>query len=284
MGKRIIALAAVLGIFGVASLFWLEKQPGVGIGKPEKWCDEHKQEKRIWLHCAAVNGDVAEINRLIADGADVNQEEDIDLFSFLGSATNKWTGGNPFVVIDLTTTTPLHWAADRGHAGAISALAAAGADVNIGGESGRTPLHRAADKDRVDAIAALTAAGADVNLGRDGGYTPLHQAAHAGNLNAVNALIKAGANVNLAGQRGITPLHWAASQGHAGVIKAFAKVWANVNVRDNGGGTPMHWAANNGQVNAIITLAAVGAEVNTAAESRMCRPFCLDIVHCIRRR
>ena len=99
------------------------------------------------LHDAALAGDVAAIEALLAGGADIN-------------AKNGYGA------------TPLHDAASRGHLVAIEALFAGGADVDATaeagpvaqpGESGPTPLHLAAHNGHPGAIEALLAGGADIN-------------------------------------------------------------------------------------------------------------------------
>lgn len=68
--------------------------------------------------------------------------------------------------------TPLHSAANGGHAAAIARLADLRHDLNARDYLGRTPLHYAAMHGRVAALAELAARGADLGL-RDlrGGYT-----------------------------------------------------------------------------------------------------------------
>ena len=67
--------------------------------------------------------------------------------------------------------TPLHIAAQEGHAGAIAALLDGGSDPDARLESGDTPLHRAAGQGHGAAIAALLDAGADPKA-RASGLTP----------------------------------------------------------------------------------------------------------------
>jgi ankyrin repeat protein len=60
--------------------------------------------------------------------------------------------------------TPLHWAADLGHAAAVRALLAAGADPDVQDAEGMTPLHCAAVCEHRVVCELLLAAGADAHL------------------------------------------------------------------------------------------------------------------------
>ncbi|RYG25308.1 ankyrin repeat domain-containing protein [bacterium] len=77
---------------------------------------------------------------------------------------------------DKESSTPLHWAAWKGHPEIIDLLVSAGADVhshNENGHWGTTPLHAAAHGNQRAAAEALIRLGADVNLAKTGGGTPL---------------------------------------------------------------------------------------------------------------
>jgi len=89
------------------------------------------------LRLAAKAGDVVEIRRLLADGADIN-------------AAGKKKG-----------RTPLHIAAKRGNLEAVEFLIRAGADVNSRAKNGSTPLISAAYRGYTDIVQTLLANGAD---------------------------------------------------------------------------------------------------------------------------
>ena len=147
-------------------------------------------------------------------------------------------GANP-EARDKTGNTPLHFAAYHGHAGAITALLEAGADLEAReDEYGYTPLHSAAFNDQADAIAALIEAGADPEARDKNDYTPLHWAAFMGRADAIAALIEAGADPEARDKDGETPLHDAAEQGHADAIDALLEAGADPKARNKGGDTP----------------------------------------------
>jgi ankyrin repeat protein len=129
---------------------------------------------------AAASGDVAEIERQIAAGADPNA--------------------------DLEDGTPLQWAAARGHVAAIAALLAADARMDGVNRDGATPLMWAAGSGHAAAIDALVAAGADVHRTTNHGNTALHGASMWGRLDAARVLLEAGAKTDVRNKDGKRPI------------------------------------------------------------------------------
>ena len=99
------------------------------------------QFEREQLHFAAQDGNIEEVERLLAAGYQPN------LFDDLGK-------------------TPLHYAAERGHVDVMRTLLAAGADVNAHDERviGNTPLREAADNCSFEVAKTLVDAGADPTI------------------------------------------------------------------------------------------------------------------------
>jgi ankyrin repeat protein len=79
---------------------------------------------------AAFNGDVAEVQWLVAEGVDVNVEDE-----------DGWR--------------PLHLAAFSGHVEVVTTLAELGAAVNAAAADGRKPLHLAAGNGHVEVTRTL---------------------------------------------------------------------------------------------------------------------------------
>jgi hypothetical protein len=131
---------------------------------------------------AAKSGDVAEIERQIAAGADPNAFEGTD------------------------RSTPLQRAALYGHGAAIAALVKAGAHVDGANSYGTTPLMFAAASGRTAAVDALVAAGADVHRVDNDGDTALHWASMNGCLDAARALLEAGAKTDVRNKDGKRPI------------------------------------------------------------------------------
>jgi ankyrin repeat protein len=120
---------------------------------------------------AAVEGDIATVRTLVADGADVNVRD---------------SGGN----------TPLFEAALFGHPDTVEALLAAGAEVDPRDIRGDTPLLRASQYGYTPIVRLLLAAGADVNAQNGADWTPLMQAAYGGYAETVQTLLDAGASLS----------------------------------------------------------------------------------------
>lgn len=105
----------------------------------------------LTLFDATHAGDVALVNSLISQGANVN-------------------------AADAEKLTPLHVAAFNGHAEVIRALLAAGADTGARDIYGFTPLHAAAREGHLAAVQALVEGGSDVNATDIDNFTPVQVA------------------------------------------------------------------------------------------------------------
>ena len=196
------------------------------------------------LAAAASEGNVAETDKLLALGANVNS-----------TSSGK---------------TPLHWAAQGCHEKVAERLLNAEAQVDAKDEGGRTPLHwaAAARSEKCKKLAELLVkAGAKVSATDHNGRTPvefaglsmaktlvklgkldnkldedLAAAASEGNVAETDKLLALGANVNSTSS-GKTPLHWAAQGCHEKVAERLLNAEAQVDAKDEGGRTPLHWAA-----------------------------------------
>lgn len=100
--------------------------------------DEFNRER---LHFAAQDGDLAEVRRLLDDGYQHSEFDDLG-------------------------KTPLHYAAERGHVDVMKVLLAAGADVNANDERviGNTPLREIAANCSYEIAKILIDAGADPTM------------------------------------------------------------------------------------------------------------------------
>ena len=200
------------------------------------------RELRIYagLHAAAANGDIAEIEKLIAEG------EKVDLQ-------------------DANSRTPLIVAAYRKHHDAVRALLRLGADPN------------ARDLQRFDLL-AIAAVNNDMELlkigiesGTDpraiaGNYngTALIAAAHLGHVEIVKALIEAKAPLDHVNSMGWTALIMCVvlgngSKEHVATVEALVKAGANVDIKDRSGNTALaHARARNYTEMVKIMEPAVG--------------------------
>ncbi|RCS52631.1 hypothetical protein DTL42_07270 [Bremerella cremea] len=136
------------------------------------------------LHQAAMQGDIATIKRLVAEGADINET-------------------NPIYMV-----TPLALAASNASPDVLRTMVELGANILASpaeAENG-TPLRMAVMAGKADNVQALLELGADVNEANPKNGTLLHAAAKRGSKQIVKMLIQAGADLDRPGPNGQTPL------------------------------------------------------------------------------
>jgi len=180
------------------------------------------------LHGAACLGDVDEVKRLIAEGADINAKSD-----------SGWT--------------PLHRAVYEGHESLVELLVTRGADINAQFRLGGTPLSFAAIKGQKDMVEFLLAKGADINIG-----TPLVGAAVNGHTAIVELLLARGADVNLKDKyNGRTALEEAKNKNHTEIVDALLRHGAKVT---------LHGAVSSGDLDVVKRLVSEGVPVDSSDE------------------
>ena len=158
---------------------------------------------------AAMRGDKAAVQKLIASKADVNAPQN-------------------------DGATALHWAVYRGDKEMVGLLVRAGANPKAANREGSTPLWLAGISGDASIIAALLEAGADANEKLPLGRTPLMIAARTGNVEAIKTLLDNGADINAKDtQRGTTALMWAADEGHAAAVKLLIDRGADIKAKSN---------------------------------------------------
>lgn len=157
---------------------------------------------------AAAEGDMARVEALLAQGADVDAAQGDGM-------------------------TALHWAARHGSVGMTEVLLAAGAELEPTTRLGAyTPLHMAAELGRHQVVDRLLGAGANPQAITTTGVTPLHFAAEAGSVESIESLVAAGAELDArddAAQR--TPLMFAAGRGRTEAVAALLAHGADVSAR-----------------------------------------------------
>lgn len=125
---------------------------------------------------ASVKGDLAQVKKLVDEGADVN-------------------------ATDSSKRTALLEAAWGGHTDVVKYLVDCGASVNCVEVSGYTPLMRAAEEGHTAVVTLLLKKNADVNArGNVRGSTPLMLAAEKGEVKIVELLLDGGALINAVDQ------------------------------------------------------------------------------------
>ena len=252
--------------------------PVVECVSPEVWYPEandcHAPSSNP-LRAAVLAGDLDLVNHFITvHMADVNRASASGVTP-LHYAANGGHAAIAFVLIaagadvnakDDEDETPLRWAAGADYVTVVVLLLEAGADVDGRNDDDETPLHWAARNGRDAVVAALIAGGADVDAQDKDDDTPLHFAARFDRAAVVSLLIQATASLNVKNKDDKAPLHWAAEVGYPAVVSALIAGGADVNAKDKDDKGPLHWAAEGGHAAVVAALLAGGADVNAKDE------------------
>jgi ankyrin repeat protein len=195
------------------------------------------------LHEAAAAGNLEQVKKLVAEGADVNAKDE-------------------------DGRTPLHSAAWYGREDVAAVLLAHGANINEADGSGQAPLHLAMSFGGKPVPELLLAQGAQINARDNAGNTPLHAAADHPDL--LELLIAKGADVKARNEAGQTPLHRVSMiRKQDKRIELTAEVLlahgAEVDAKDKSERTPLHFAVGNSNKELVDLLVAKGADVKTKA-------------------
>ncbi len=207
---------------------------------------------------AALDGDTAEVQRLLAAKTDVNQT-------------------------DAEGATALLWAVRADDAALVRMLLGAGADASHATRNGITPLWLAATNRNPEMVELLLDAGADPNHRIPDGQTILMHAAQTGHPKVIEELIEHGADVAAEGKSfGETALILAAIANQPDAVRTLVEHGAKVDHRswalryDNdrfglegvvtilpsGDFTPLMYAAREGSTDAVRALLDAGADVS----------------------
>ena len=241
--------------------------------------DESLSEASRGLLDAVDKGNIEEVKRQLASGADVNAHGAVGF--------------------------PINQATQFGHKAIIELLISKGADVNVKDIQGFTPLHRVAFDGHVKMAELLIEKGAELNVKNGWHSTPLVEAALGNQLELVKLLISKGADVNLVDNRNQTALDrvsgpvgtgnkeiadllrkhggktgeelkaelpkleieqsllQAIKAGNIEAVKQHLEAGTDVNASDNLGRTALHKASGwQGQSEIVELLISNGADVN----------------------
>jgi ankyrin repeat protein len=184
------------------------------------------------LHQAALHGQFAAAQALIAAGADVNAKNNYPPFvpDDIGKEFSTNNHQDPVILLHSQASnttnalntqgvtsnqlkngyTPLDLAEfASAHSKLVQLLVEHGADVNARAASGATPLFWAVMRDQKDDVKFLLDHGANPNIPDTYGDTILDCALHLGFQSTVGLLVDKGADVNAADQNSIRPLTYA---------------------------------------------------------------------------
>ncbi len=185
------------------------------------------------LYPAIERGDIAQIERHIKWGADLNQT-------------------NP------DGSMPLHVAAKAGRWVVVKLLLKHGADIDILDREGHTPLYNAVMAGRTQVAEMLIKQGAKFDSNRLLQEAVSNQIA---DRDVYKFLIHQGADINLVTEEGDTPLHIAVKKSDRVVSKILIRNGADINARDAAGHTPLWYATGrNSDISALLKRNGAVAE------------------------
>jgi ankyrin repeat protein len=188
---------------------------------------------------ASASGDLAAVERLLAEGADVKARDGRGRSALLVA-----THGN--------------------HVAVARALITAGADVNAKDGMEDSPYLYAGAEGRVEILKMTLAAGADLKATNRYGGTALIPAAHHGHPEAVKMLLTTAIDKDHVNKLGWTALLEAVILGdggatHTEILRLLVEAGANVNIADRDGVTPLQHARRRGFAAMVRILEARGA-------------------------
>ncbi|GBG33637.1 Ankyrin repeat and protein kinase domain-containing protein 1 [Hondaea fermentalgiana] len=211
---------------------WLVKECGVDVAAVNAL---HKTP----LHEAAASNDAASVTLLADAGALLN-----------ATKFNDWT--------------PLMYACEKGHLEAAEILIARDSSlVHERNREGSSPLYIAARSGNPKLVTALLAAGADVNLANNNKRRPVHAAAMGGHQETLATLLAHGAVIEPAiakDSSGTTIWHEAASHAQDKLLLAMAQLAPfpePSSLLDNNGRHPLHVASREGHASTVATLLSI---------------------------
>ena len=200
----------------------------------------HAQNRDQVLISAAGKGDLANVERLIREGASV--------------AARDGRG-----------RTALLLATHGNHVGVARALIAAGADVNAKDDIQDSPYLYAGAEGRTEILKMTLAAGADLKSVNRYGGTALIPAAHHGHPEPVRILLGTAIDKDHVNRLGWTALLEAVILGdggpiHTEIVRLLVEAGANVNIADREGVTPLQHAKRRGYAQMVRILEARGGK------------------------
>jgi ankyrin repeat protein len=192
------------------------------------------------LIAASDKGDLATVERLIAEGAGVKAKDGRGRTALLAA-----THGN--------------------HVAVARALIAAGSDVNAKDDIQDSPYLYAGAEGRTEILKMTLVAGADLKSTNRYGGTALIPAAHHGHPDAVKVLLATAIDRDHVNRLGWTALLEAVILGdggptHSEIVRLLVEAGANVNIADRDKVTPLSHAKRRGFAAMVRILEAKGAK------------------------
>lgn len=222
------------------------------------------------LLAAATLGNIEAVERLLAMGADVNQQNyntrDTAILRSVYMDHDEITKLLVYERADLNLPnnyrqTPMGIAVEKQKGGLVDLFLTNGVKAGIDKET----LWRSSAQKNIVGIFAMLKGGVDPNSQNAQGNSALLISASLGDSAAVRALLAYRANVNLANKDGNTALIYAARYNHPDTIMELLapltmQYRADLNAQNNKGETALYWAAQKGYAPVVKMLLAYDAD------------------------
>lgn len=205
---------------------------------------------------------VDNLNLLMAKAL-VKTGEIEDLVTPLSIAINKQLEKFVDVLLeakpDLSKTTLLREAEEKGNQDIVKKLIKAGVNIEIPLQGGVLPIIKAIKEGDVNKVRLLIGAGAEVDFKDEYGHTLLMYAADNGNSAIVSMLIDQGDRVDSRDKEGWTALMHAAEQGNYKAVEVLIDNGAYVNAKSDDGNSVLYYAQNSNSQRTVRVLKRLGA-------------------------
>ena len=257
---------------------------------------------------AAENGDIATMQRLLVDGANINGQDDRGRTAVMAATHGRQVeavrtlidAGADINIRDHRSDNPFLYAGAEGLLEILQLTIEANADPTLTNRFGGTALIPACERGHVEIVRELlTRTAVDVNHVNNLGWTGLLEAiilsdGGARHQEIVQLLMDYGANVNIADKDGVTPLHHAQRRGYSNIeqilldtiasrnaqlitaadqgdletVKRLVAIGTSVEARDPNGRTALIAAAYRNDLPIVDVLIAAGADVNAKDQTQ----------------
>ena len=228
------------------------------------------------LHQAAKANDVPKLEKMLAEGADINAvNEDKATALWLAAQNNnlaclevlfaqKENGTAKINATNKFDYTPVYIAAKQNHPDALKALIEKKADINAKDFQHFSPVYIAAKHNNVDTLRELMEAGADLNAADKQLESPIFVAAQQNNREALKQLLAEG---DVCGACAIGTYVLVKGFPVCSLCSMGKRGGALINAANIKGQTPVYTAAKHQSLHTLKMLIAAGADIDAADEA-----------------
>ena len=224
------------------------------------------------IHCAAINPNVAVLEKILTIKPEFNVKDDHDRKPVHYAACCETTAPLEYLIknlvdtrdADMTKKTPLMYACEAGRLDCVKLLLGPNrSNIEAKDKTSHTAIHYAALGGHSDCIKALIEAGADINKTGPERQTALHLAAGQDDVDTINFLIDCGASNTRKDKFKRTALVVAVMNGSFRAASILLRHGAPFDVPDSSNNFALHYACAYGYPEMIDLLIEAGCDPNT---------------------